>query len=120
VEQLGRGEQLDGQDRRVCSLPRANDPVRRGPPEPDDVTSRDVVRVEQHLPAEPPAEHRVAGVPGVVDDGPHPAALPAVRLPVPVLLRPPSRRARIAVIVEHRRDGPVAVAVQVGPEDPPQ
>jgi hypothetical protein len=98
---------------------RADDALRRSPPEPGHMPGGDVVRVQQRLVSHPPPEDRVAGVPRVVEDGPHSAALPAVRGAMTVLVSPSRRWARHAFAIEHPGDRPVAVARHVLGEDPP-
>ena len=75
-------------------------------------------RIEQSLMPCPPPKDRVARVPRVVQDRPNGAALPAVREPVPVLVRALRRWARDSLSVQHARDSTVTVAVQVLDEDP--
>lgn len=74
----------------------------QGAAEPSHVPGHHVVRVEQRFVTRPATEDRIACVAGVVEDRADSAALPSVREPVTVLLRPHGRRAWDALAVEFR------------------
>ncbi len=119
AEKLCLGEVLDTHDLRVGGSPRAHHAVSASASEPDHVTRCYVVRVQQGFLSGPAPEERVAGVAGVVEDRSDRAALPAVGKPVPILLRPPRRRARDTIPVQPVGNRPVSLTAQVLHEDPP-
>jgi hypothetical protein len=67
----------------------------------------------------PAAENRVAGVARVVQNRPYRTALPAVRMPVTVLLWLMRRRTRNPVPVKHAGDCPITVARLILPRADP-
>jgi len=98
---------------------RTHNPVGSGPTETQDMPGADVIGVEQRLLLRPATEHRVAGVPRILEDCPNCAALPPVGWPVSVLLRATGRRTEDAVAIQPNSDCAVASTVQVLRKDAP-
>lgn len=79
----------------------------------------DIIRIKQHLMRGPPPEERTTRTTRVLHTGPDSAPLPAIGQTVPVLIRPPHRRARHTVHVQPARDGTISTTVEILSEDPP-
>ncbi len=118
TEQLHFRELRHGNYRRMCWPSRSDDSFARCAPESHNVPLTDIVRIHQDLGLGPATEDCVARVLRVLQDRANRAALPSVREPVTILVRPTRRGTRNTITVQPFGDRPIALAVEVIGEDP--
>ncbi len=100
TEQLHLRELPHGNYRRMCWPSRSDNSFARRAPESHNVPLTDIVRIHQDLGLGPATEDCVARVLRVLQDRANRAALPSVREPVTILVRPTRRGTRNTITVQ--------------------